>query len=387
MGNKNNEIVNKAINKLKNKSNNRKTNKEDGKNKGQNKKVKINKKIQKTIVINKKLDNLNNLILELIKKGKRIFIFAGPSSSGKTFIAKNIVNYLNNNKKEAVLISLDNFYKRHSIIYSILYGSFDHIRLFDIRYLNKFLNDLIKKGEAYLPIYSFEEKDRVSYEKIKINKDTIIVIEGLYPFKMINKKFLNKKEVVKFFVNSKEDELLIRRIIRDPERTKEPLNNVIEILTSVFPFWKIFGENQKYLADFIIFNNFKILNQFEKKKELINNKQFEKLKKKYNYKVFLVYDYIYNNNKKIVIREYYPFGSDLIDSYSLIVEEKDKYYEIKLRYPGKISKLHLLIQNLGINFEKIEKKLIFLFRENEKPIFEVEVKKDEGKTTYIKKEF
>ena len=343
------------------------------------------KKSKEKIIIKKEQD-INFLFKKIedliFKKGKKIFVLAGPSSSGKTYLSEKIKEYLENKGLSVLLLSLDNFYKKHSMIYSIIYGSFDHIRLFDYIYLNKCLKNLTTYGYCYLPIYSFVEKDRVDYKRVE--KADIILIEGLYPFKLINKKFLNRKDVSKIFITAEEDELLIRRIIRDPERTKEPLNVIIENLTSVFPFWKLFGENQKEFADLIILNNYPVLNNYKKEIKNITARELNNLKKEYKYKVYIAYDYIYHNKKQIKVREYYPYKSDLISHYSFIVDEKNNYYEISLRTPGKLSKLHLLLQNLGFKFKGVDKKLILIFKEDEKPIYEVEIKKEKGKYKSLK---
>jgi len=324
----------------------------------------MEKNKREVVYLNKKedFDFLYKKIIEKIKEGFKIFIIAGPSSSGKSFISKKIEEFLKSQGLSVVLIQLDNFYRRKSFIYSLAYGSFDHIRLFDYKLLNKSLKNLIEKKESMIPIYSFKEKDRIGYKKVKINDNTIILIEGLYPYILINKNLLKRKEVLKIFIDSEEEELLIRRIIRDPERTKENIGVIIENLTSVFPYWKVFGEKQKNLADLLIKNNYSILKDFGSK---VLKAKLEELKglKKENLVYYKVYDFIYESKNKVwIVREYYKIKDDIFDFYSLIIEDKKskEVYKIELREIGKISKLHLLMQNLNFKFLGVKKRKLIV---------------------------
>jgi uridine kinase len=329
---------------------------------------------KEVVYINKdgKLDFFNNKILEKIKNGFKVFIIAGPSSSGKSFVSKKLKEFLESKGYNVLLVSLDNFYKKKSMLYSFVYGSFDHIRLFDYKALNSFLKNLIEKREALLPIYSFKEKDRIGYQKVQITNDTIIIIEGLYPFILINKNFLKRKDVLKIYIDSEEEELLVRRIVRDPERTKESIGLIIENLTSVFPYWKIFGEKQKNIVNLIIKNNYDVLKSVGTK--IIENDFEENNKRKIIYKV---YDFVYESKNKIwVVREYYKPNESLFDFYSLIVKDKhsNETYKIELRELGKISKLHLLIQNLKFKFLGVKKRKVLYITDSENVVKEIALK-------------
>jgi len=65
----------------------------------------------------------------------------------------------------------------------------------------------------------------------------------------------------KLFVFADEEELIFRRLIRDQQRTKDPLHVSIAIMSKVFPMRNLYGKQQKQQSDIVVYNDFEILKQ------------------------------------------------------------------------------------------------------------------------------
>jgi len=312
--------------------------------------------------------DLRKVVDLIIKKGKKLIVIAGPSASGKSLIAKELKNLLEKENKKVLVISTDDYYKDNTLVLYLLYGSYDHPNLIDFKLLNKHLFSLLNNKSIFKPKYSFEKKMIENFIKIEPNYDFIIV-EGIYTLNFISKKLL--KEAFKIFIQVDKEELIVRRIIRDPSRTKEPLDRILNSLLAVFPMWKVYGEKQIKKADLIIVNDYEIIKEkgnVEIEEEIMDKKILKKLKNMKKEKYLLI-DYYYGNlrdkeNKELIVREIYKKGMFIGVSIikKLLIEKKDnkrifKKYEVFINMPGFLNEIHTLLQLAGLNYLKYEKKI------------------------------
>ncbi len=323
-------------------------------------------------IINK-IEDLFNYVL---KQDKKFIIFAGASSSGKSYLSNVLKNFLEKNNKKVLLISCDNFYKDLTTFFAYLYGTFDHPNLIDFKELNLCIEKLLNGEDVKIPIYSFEDHMRIGFQYIKGDFD-FLIIEGLYTLEFIKKEFL--KNALKIFIHSNKGELIVRRLLRDPQRTKESVEKILSKLIHVFPMWNIFGKKQKSLADLIFINNYEIIK--DKGKVFLENylslKKINQILSKYKLekKEFVVeYYYKDENNDTFCIKEHYLNGKFYKVSLSKreIISFKHplkiKNYYISFKEPGMFSQIHILMQLANLKYIFLLKKEIKVFKKGEKSI-------------------
>lgn len=119
----------------------------------------------------------------LINRSKRIICVTGPSSSGKTTTADLIIKKLLDNGIKSQIVSLDNFYKHRDDLPILDNGDtdFESINALNLSLVQNVVGDLITKGIAVMPLFDFKAGRRIDCaEEIKIEKDTVVVIEGIH---------------------------------------------------------------------------------------------------------------------------------------------------------------------------------------------------------------
>ncbi len=250
------------------------------------------------------IGNIEAIIGEIVGSKKRLIYVAGASASGKSYIASLIAKELENRGKTVVNISSDNYYKDDTWLKSVLYGTFDHPDLIEYDLLEKHIGECVENKPFDMPSYNFKESKRDIAITLSGNFDYIIV-EGLYTISKLSEKY----DPLKIYVTAPEEDLVVRRLLRDPARVGEPLYMVVGALNNVYPMWNIFGRTQQHRADLVINNYYDLLSKDGKKMfhepftgEVMN--LGKKLKEEY------VVSYVYNDtseddNGKIIIEEHY----------------------------------------------------------------------------------
>ncbi len=117
------------------------------------------------------------------RKGTRIVLIAGPSSSGKTSSSKRLCIQLIASKRHPVALSTDNWYVNREDAPRDEHGEYDFesIHAMDLERFNADLLDLLSGKEVPLPTYNFAEgKREYRGERLRLGKDTILVIEGIH---------------------------------------------------------------------------------------------------------------------------------------------------------------------------------------------------------------
>ncbi len=128
-------------------------------------------------------EQISELVLDATNKKAKIILVAGPSSSGKTTTSKLISKELEKYGKNGIFISLDDFFLDRAKTPKLPNGNYDFesLRALDIKYLNKFLNDLTKNKCAHMPKYNFiTGKREEKYTKLTIDDNSVLIIEGLH---------------------------------------------------------------------------------------------------------------------------------------------------------------------------------------------------------------
>ncbi len=145
----------------------------------------INGNIRRLIRVNEVLHErrFGEIADEVIKREAQVVLIAGPSSSGKTTSANRLCTQLQVHGKNPVLLSLDDYYIDRDKIEPDENGELDleHINTIDTDLFRENLAKLLHGEEIEIPRFDFLIQKRVmDGHRIRIEKNTILVIEGLH---------------------------------------------------------------------------------------------------------------------------------------------------------------------------------------------------------------
>ena len=174
---------------------------------------------------------------------------AGGTGSGKTTIAKNIIQEYG--PGEVTRLDLDSYYRDLSELSHEERSAinFDHPSSLEIDLLVQHVEDLCAGQTVQVPIYNFATHNRAKDTR-EVEPHKVIIIEGIMA---LNFPELTSKMDVKLFVDTPSDIRFIRRLKRDIIERGRSVDSVIEQYKStVRPMHAQFVEPKKYLADLII---------------------------------------------------------------------------------------------------------------------------------------
>ncbi len=177
----------------------------------------------------KKISDIADNIVN--RKGVKVVLIAGPSSSGKTTFAKRLGIQLRLNGLKPVTISVDNYFVERKDTPLDADGKYDFecLEAIDLKLFNDHLNTLLNGGEILCPTFDFKEGTKqYNGETMKLADDEILVIEGIH---CLNDKLtvsIPKEKKYKVYISaltvlnidyynriSTTDSRLIRRMVRD----------------------------------------------------------------------------------------------------------------------------------------------------------------------------
>ena len=116
-------------------------------------------------------------------RGAKAVMLAGPSSSGKTTSANRLATQLRVHGKKPILMSLDDYYLDRDQILPGPDGKLDleHINTIDTALFSQHLEQLLAGQEVEIPVFNFKTGKREWRDhRMKLHRDTIIIIEGLH---------------------------------------------------------------------------------------------------------------------------------------------------------------------------------------------------------------
>lgn len=304
------------------------------------------------------IGNIDAIVSQIIGSKKKLIYVAGASASGKSYIAQLIAKELEKEGKTVLTISSDNYYKDDTWLKAVLYGTFDHPDLIEYELLEKHIAQCMENKSFDMPSYNFKESKRDIAITLTGSFDYIIV-EGLYTISKLSCKY----EPMKIYVTAPEEDLVIRRLLRDPARVGEPLYMVVGALNNVYPMRNIFGRTQQHSADLVIDNYYDLLLKEGKKMyhEPFKGK-ISSLGKKVSEEY--VVGYIYNdttddNNGKIILEEHYDKKGGIMKSVTIVktrstevgTKETIEHISLSLSKAGILTQIHNLLQVAGLSYE------------------------------------
>lgn len=190
--------------------------------------------INDLILLSENIQNHNLFnIAETIKSNKKlkVILIAGPSSSGKTTTSRKLELFLKGFGIKPRAISVDDYFIDREKTPKLEDGSYDFesLNAIDVDTFNKDLKDLLDGMEVKLPTYNFiTGKREYLNDKIKLEENEILIIEGLHALNEKLTHLIDKKNKYKIYLCpltvlsldnhnriKTTDNRLLRRIIRD----------------------------------------------------------------------------------------------------------------------------------------------------------------------------
>ncbi len=194
-------------------------------------------------------NQLHELASDIIKKKARYILIAGPSSSGKTTTTKKIALQLRSRGYEALVISVDNYFKDKVDSPKDENGNYDFecLEALDVKLLNKHLKELLAGKKVVIPEYNFVTgKKEYDNEPTKLSDNAIILLEGLHSINDAMTPDLDPELKYKVYLSpfiplnvdrhnyvSSTDLRLMRRIVRDNRTRATDVGKTIEYWNTV----------------------------------------------------------------------------------------------------------------------------------------------------------
>ena len=165
------------------------------------------------------------------RKGIKMVLIAGPSSSGKTTTCKRLSVQLAVNGIKPIGISLDDYFLNREETPRDEDGDYDfeHLHALNIPLLNEQMNALFRGEEVELPRYNFQKgKSEWSGKKLQLKGKEILVVEGIHALNPELTAQIPEEQIFRVYASAlttilldnhnyvpTTDNRLLRRIIRD----------------------------------------------------------------------------------------------------------------------------------------------------------------------------
>lgn len=127
-------------------------------------------------------DQVKQIANSIMSKQIKMVLVSGPSSSGKTTTANIISKELLKKGIGSIVVSIDDFFVNIEDTPLLPDGSpdFENITSVDIDAFNTFFTELLTKHTAKMPHFNFFKHRRDSWEQISINKNDVLIVEGIH---------------------------------------------------------------------------------------------------------------------------------------------------------------------------------------------------------------
>lgn len=176
---------------------------------------------------------------------------AGGTGSGKTSVTRAIIEELKKSNIHSILLEQDSYYKRndHLTYDERVLLNYDHPDSIDFDLLEDHILTLKNGKVIKKPIYDFRIHNRINKTE-HIEPTNIIIVEGILILAIPKIRELFD---AKIFVDTDDDERLLRRIERDLNERKRSFESVKnQYINTVKPMHLEFVEPSKRYADVII---------------------------------------------------------------------------------------------------------------------------------------
>ncbi len=186
---------------------------------------------------------------DIIERGVKAVMLAGPSSSGKTTSANRIATQLRADGMDPVMLSLDDYYIDRDKLPKDENGEMDleHINTLDIPRFNSDLKALLAGEEVEMPIFNFKTGRREAEGRaLRLLSDQPLIVEGIHALNPIMLADIRMDEVYRIYVSAlttlnlddhnrirTTDLRILRRLVRDYETRGASMERTLSMWGSV----------------------------------------------------------------------------------------------------------------------------------------------------------
>ena len=182
------------------------------------------------------------------KKGIKIVLMAGPSSSGKTTSCIRLSGYLQAIGMTPHQISMDDFFKDRIDTPIKADGTFDFecLGAVDLKLFNKTVKGLLEGKEMPMPTFNFLIGEKEFRKKMRLKENDILLIEGIHALNPALLSDIPNENKFKVYVSpfttvpvddfnrvSTFDNRLLRRIVRDSRTRGYKVTDTLKVWPSV----------------------------------------------------------------------------------------------------------------------------------------------------------
>lgn len=185
---------------------------------------------------------------DIILQQRQVVFLTGPSSSGKTTTAEELIRLLQRSGKRAVGISLDNFYLPKDQIpfwEDDDRPNFEALEALDLECIASCAQELEHDGHTRLPVFDFAAGGRQNqWTELTYDENTILIVEGIHALNpQVTELFTISNNTWKIYVSAHSDFVdeqgrtilwaqdlrLIRRLLRDMAKRGVNPNETLEM--------------------------------------------------------------------------------------------------------------------------------------------------------------
>lgn len=185
-------------------------------------------RIEETLQSDRLLNIANQIYLN--KEKIKIILLSGPSSSGKTTTSIKLCNYLKSFGIKTVKLSMDDYFlsTEETPIDEDGNKDYDNIKAINLKLFDEQVKELLTGKEVLTPIFNFKKGKGELVNNIKLEKDRILVIEGIHALNPEILKNIDRDNKFKIYISpttdlnidnhnriATTDNRLLRRMIRD----------------------------------------------------------------------------------------------------------------------------------------------------------------------------
>jgi uridine kinase len=182
---------------------------------------------------------------------KRILIgIAGGTGSGKTLVAKTIVQELGSSR--VAILDQDSYYRDLDDVpmSDRELKNFDHPEAFDNDLLKQHVRDLMDGRSIEQPIYDYTRHARLKETRTFGDNASVLVLEGILIF--LDPELRDLMDI-KVYIDADPDVRLLRRIERDIHERGRAIESILrQYRATVRPMHQQFIEPTKRYADIIV---------------------------------------------------------------------------------------------------------------------------------------
>ena len=146
---------------------------------------------------------IERLASEIISRGSGVVMATGPSASGKTTSSLRLARALRSKGKDAIVISLDDFFKNIEDYPKKEDGEPDleSVYALDLELINVTIAKLLGDGECELPQFDFANQRRgAETAHVKLPADGVAIIEGIHALNPLLTEHVSRAQVFNLYV-------------------------------------------------------------------------------------------------------------------------------------------------------------------------------------------